>query len=167
VCCNPRHLIEGSHVENMADMVQKKRQAHGEVLARDKRGALNPSAKLSDAKVEAIRRARRQGIGRATLARRYNVSGSTISRVANGGWSGAANEAPTAAMSAVEAQALGAAARRRRTVKETLPRVVADIRRLLRAGVKPTSRACGRLVPGYWAARGHASHSELLAMVRK
>lgn len=46
------------------------------------------------------------------------------------------------------AQLLGAAARRRKTMETTLPRVVEGVRRLMDDGVKPTQRNC-RVIPGY------------------
>lgn len=50
LCVNPAHLFLGTHAENMADMAAK-----GRAFVR--RGVTNPSAKLSEADVLAIRQA--------------------------------------------------------------------------------------------------------------
>lgn len=55
VCCNPRHLFEGTHAENMRDMTRKGRSLVGE---------RQPNARLTADQVRAIRSLK----GRATYA---------------------------------------------------------------------------------------------------
>jgi hypothetical protein len=63
------------------------------------------------------------------------------------------------------AQATSAANRRERSRRTVLPSVVARIHDRLQAGLPVTCRAC-LAIPGYWAARGHALHTELVAMAK-
>lgn len=72
-CCNPAHLVPGTHAENMADMV-----AAGRSLA----GERNHIAKLTAPEVLAIRRRRARGEKAGDLAREYGVSDSLISQIA-------------------------------------------------------------------------------------
>ena len=64
-CCNPSHLLLGTHADNMRDMVTKGRSAHGEH---------HPRAKLSDKDVQEIREQYSAGVSRSTLAKRFGVS---------------------------------------------------------------------------------------------
>ena len=64
-CCRPDHIVKGTQRQNLADMVKKRRHAHGEN---------HPHAKLTTEAVMAIRKSRRTG---AALAREYGVSEST------------------------------------------------------------------------------------------
>lgn len=70
-CCNPAHIIEGTHAQNMADM-----RAHGRAFGGMK-GKLTP---------EQVResRALRGLVGQLELAHRFNVSKSTVSRAQTG-----------------------------------------------------------------------------------
>ena len=71
-CVNPAHLSLGTFDLNMADMVDKKRQAHG---------ARNSHAKLAPDQVRAIR----SEVGTHTeIAARYGVSQALISMVRSG-----------------------------------------------------------------------------------
>jgi hypothetical protein len=62
-CCNPRHLRTGAPIENVADMVARRRAASGDRNAsrlypeRRPRGVQNTSAKIDADKVRAIRAA--------------------------------------------------------------------------------------------------------------
>ncbi|WP_204117320.1 HNH endonuclease [Paraburkholderia sp. C35] len=80
-CINPRHLILGTHTENMKDMVERHRNPTGE-----KHG----SSILTRNQVEEIRRlyvANSETASCASLARRYGVHKSTIYRIVTGdGW---------------------------------------------------------------------------------
>jgi hypothetical protein len=68
-CVNPAHLREGTHKENTQDAIERKRFAFGE-----KAGA----AKLTQIQIDHIRASSLQNI---ELAKLFNVSDSTISRV--------------------------------------------------------------------------------------
>ena len=76
-CVNPSHLFLGTHGENMRDMVSKGRA--------DNRGSRNGGSKLTQGIVDEIRRESTGKHGeRAILARRYGVTGATISKVLSG-----------------------------------------------------------------------------------
>ena len=76
-CVNPDHLFIGTHVSNMADKVQKKRQSRGEDHAR---------AKLNRGHVEEIRRlyAADEGMTYRQLGHRVGVSHETIRQIIAG-----------------------------------------------------------------------------------
>jgi hypothetical protein len=71
-CCNPKHLVLGTHAENMADRDAKGRMA---------RGAGQPRAKLTEADVIEIRRSDDM---QKDIADRFGVSAATISRIRAG-----------------------------------------------------------------------------------
>lgn len=71
-CVNVEHLFLGTFNENMADMVAKRRQAHG---------TRNGHAKLDEQKVRDIRASDDKGIA---LARQYGVSHSLVSMIRSG-----------------------------------------------------------------------------------
>ena len=70
-CCNPAHLFLGSHADNMADMATKHRNRFG---------VSHHNAKLSDIKVAQIRAGYAAGETQRTLAKKYCVNQSCISR---------------------------------------------------------------------------------------
>lgn len=77
-CVNPLHLAEGTHRENMQDMVD---------AGRSYPGATNVNAKLTDALAATIRaeyvpRCREHGT--RALARKYLVAHTTISKIVRG-----------------------------------------------------------------------------------
>ena len=80
-CCNPQHLFLGTHQQNNADKVQKRRHAHGETTG---------TAKLTEADAREIKRLKPPGkapIGlKAELAERFKVSTHTISDVWSRRW---------------------------------------------------------------------------------
>lgn len=71
-CCNPDHLIVGTHQENMDDKVTRGRMP-------DYRGSRGPRAKLTDEDVFWIRMQKKYGATKKALAMLYEVSESTIS----------------------------------------------------------------------------------------
>ena len=73
ICVNPDHLFLGTHVDNMADMVEKDRQA---------RGSTNGNARLTETQVmEICARHAAGGTTYRSLAREFGVGKSTISRI--------------------------------------------------------------------------------------
>jgi hypothetical protein len=66
ICCNPHHLVEGSHAKNMQDMIE--RQRHG----------------IPHNAVKHIKKLILQKIPYSVIAERYGVSKSLISEIANG-----------------------------------------------------------------------------------
>ena len=76
ICVNPVHLSVGTHAENMADRNEKGRQS---------RGTNHGAAKLTDDQVREIRKTYAE-IADSTqqkLAKKYGVSGKTISNIVN------------------------------------------------------------------------------------
>lgn len=85
-CCNPRHLFDGSHADNMADAAEKGRARAGVVLY----GEQHPLAKLTTEDVLLIRTIYRPGTpGKGSsvsvkgLAKRFEVAHSLIHRIVN------------------------------------------------------------------------------------
>jgi len=77
-CVNPAHLRIGTKADNTRDMLSRQR---GLV------GRRNGNAKLTEAQAAEIRRRRNAGELRKDLAAEFNVSGATVTRIANGeGW---------------------------------------------------------------------------------
>ncbi len=72
-CVNPDHLFEGTHLDNMADMVAKGRIPH--IYGR------RPAARLSEAQIAAIRSDSRK---QKLIALDYGVADSTISHIKTG-----------------------------------------------------------------------------------
>lgn len=70
-CVNPDHLIAGTYLENMQDMIRKDR-AHHPI----KYGEESPRAKLTDDNVRAIRSA--VGVSDAEFARRFGVTNAAV-----------------------------------------------------------------------------------------
>jgi hypothetical protein len=77
-CCEPTHLVIGSHADNTADKVRKGRQARVRVCSER-----NGKAKLSDAEVAAIRRMRRDGTPARSLAATFGVTEGHIYDIIN------------------------------------------------------------------------------------
>lgn len=71
LCCNPRHLFVGTHVENMADMTRKGRRS-------SQVGSLNGNARLTEDDVRAIRRA---GGTNTAVAAEFGVTHQMISKI--------------------------------------------------------------------------------------
>lgn len=84
-CCNPAHLMLGTHAENMRQMVERGRSLCGErhysMIRPDvvRRGERHPGAKLSDADVLEIRRRYASGETNFThLGRDYGIWGTQV-----------------------------------------------------------------------------------------
>jgi hypothetical protein len=73
-CINPDHLYEGTHLDNMRDMVQSGRSA---------KGSRQGSSKLTEYQVEEIKDELARGVSGATLAHKHGVHKSQISRIKN------------------------------------------------------------------------------------
>jgi hypothetical protein len=71
-CCNPKHLVVGTHAANVADRVAKRRSA---------RGARNGRSLLTEEQVREIKKDDRRLVD---VARDYGVSPSTISLIRRG-----------------------------------------------------------------------------------
>lgn len=76
-CVNPAHLFLGTHAENNADRESKGRGS-------DKRGELNPNAKLSYTDAIEIRELRSHGLTQQSIADRFQVSQNAISQIVRG-----------------------------------------------------------------------------------
>ena len=74
-CVNPKHLLLGTHMDNVMDAVERNRTCRKE---------RNGRAKLTQADVDSIRTLRAQGATQASLAERFGVSKSAIQWVLNG-----------------------------------------------------------------------------------
>lgn len=68
-CCNPAHLIAGSHAQNMADMAARER---------------SPKRKLTARQIRDIRRRRAEGDRVVDLAAAYGVTPSNVSQITTG-----------------------------------------------------------------------------------
>lgn len=74
-CCNPRHLLPGTHRDNMRDAAERGRSSRGECHA----GAI-----LTASDVRQIRAAIGAGESQPAVARRYGVSRGAISSIVQG-----------------------------------------------------------------------------------
>lgn len=76
-CCNPNHLLIGTHADNMADKARRGRLViyHG---------ANHVNAKLTEDEVRQIRQEVALGINRKSLAKKYKVSLQTIYNTSRG-----------------------------------------------------------------------------------
>ena len=82
-CCNPYHIIPGTHADNMADMRSRNRWRAG-----DMSGIRNPNARLTTDDVEHIRKRITDGDTNRQIATDYAVSEAMISRIKLGkSWS--------------------------------------------------------------------------------
>lgn len=72
-CVNPDHLYAGTHLENMADKVNR-----GRAFTGDHKGEKHPQAKLKEIDVPTIRTSPESN---QTLAKRYGISPSAIGLV--------------------------------------------------------------------------------------
>lgn len=72
VCVNPKHLWLGTHAQNIADKVAKKRQA---------RGQHHGNSKLTNAEVRKIKRQLLNGITPRVIGRLFGVHRATIHKI--------------------------------------------------------------------------------------
>lgn len=73
LCCNPAHLYDGTHADNMRDMAHD-----GTHDGRNRRSQNHPYAVLTNQEVLAIRASNAKGV---RLAEQYGVSPATISSI--------------------------------------------------------------------------------------
>lgn len=83
-CCNPAHLFSGTPQDNVDDMVAKGRNVV--VLPPRKEGGAHTNAKLTDSQADSIRAEyatdkAANNANQCRLAKKYNVSQSTISLI--------------------------------------------------------------------------------------
>lgn len=80
-CTNPAHLRPGTHVDNMADALQR-----GRLDGRPNRpsGEANKSHKLTQGQVDEIRRLRAQGVPRRAVSQQFGIALNTISGITTG-----------------------------------------------------------------------------------
>lgn len=83
-CVRPDHLFLGTHADNAADRDAKGRGRTYRGPRPDQRGSANPSAKLTDQNVSAIRDLRASGWTYRALAQAFDVSSSQIANVCKG-----------------------------------------------------------------------------------
>ena len=91
-CFNPEHLIEGTHRDNMNDMVVADRQARGERLSMRLRGLAheggrgegNGRAKLTNMQVLEIRQLSTTDMSQRDIANKYGVSKTAIMGILTG-----------------------------------------------------------------------------------
>ncbi len=82
LCCNPEHLIEGTHQDNSNDMKSRGRAANGN---RTVTKALLESGKLLDEeKVRTIRKMKSEGISQTKIAATIGVTKQSVSNVLTG-----------------------------------------------------------------------------------
>jgi hypothetical protein len=86
-CCNPAHLLLGTHEENMHDMMARGRGRSGAQLRPERmpRGEANHKAKLTEAQVNEIRvRYAAGGVRQVDLASEFGVSQPMIGYIVRG-----------------------------------------------------------------------------------
>jgi len=71
-CCNPKHLYEGTNVNNQADTIKRNRHVFG---------SDEPHAKLNDDDVRAIRASHPQGRSYYSLGKQFGVSPTLVRSV--------------------------------------------------------------------------------------
>lgn len=77
-CCNPKHLVLGTQLDNIKDRVAK-----GRTVSHMLPGEAHPGSRLTQEDVEVIRSTRGHGSGRL-LADKFGVSETTISAIRKG-----------------------------------------------------------------------------------
>ena len=77
-CVNADHLWLGTVADNTKDMVRKGRAVEGQVASASHRGEGHSRAKLTDAAVLEIRKARARGLALQPFSARYGVSAAAV-----------------------------------------------------------------------------------------
>ena len=75
LCCNPRHLYDGTYQQNTADRETRNRTA---------RGSAYPNARFTEAQVASIKRRLADGEPNLSIAKEFKVDPSMISRIKTG-----------------------------------------------------------------------------------
>ena len=81
-CCNPDHLFLGTNLDNVRDMVSKKRNSKPPFNDHIK-GVVHVGHKLNDDKVREMRVLRESGYSLVKLASIFNIADSTVYRICN------------------------------------------------------------------------------------
>lgn len=81
LCCNPHHMVPGTHAENMVDMVERGRSTKGKPF---RKGQAHPRSKLSDDAILCIHRMHKEGLTNGAIAKLVGVSQPQVSRILNG-----------------------------------------------------------------------------------
>jgi hypothetical protein len=98
---------------------------------------------------------------RANYSRFADLVGSSIRRKTDALQAIVATYHPDLSAARRASQRLGAAAKHRKLIRDTLPRVICGIRALIESGVKPTQRACYS-IPGFSSIQRYFPQSELV-----
>jgi HNH endonuclease len=88
-CCNVRHMMLGTHADNMADKVGHGRQARGIQHGQKIRGERHGNAKLTAPAVLQIRQLVAEGRSRAEIASQFGIHRNYVSLIVAGrrwGW---------------------------------------------------------------------------------
>lgn len=82
-CCNPAHLYEGTHADNMRDMAERGRSTRGRQRPAGEcvRGVRHGHARLSEDDVRRMRAMSAGGVSYRELARLFNVTTSNVGMV--------------------------------------------------------------------------------------
>lgn len=88
LCCNPEHLVLGTHKDNMADMAGKRRASRGDSHwtrhspANLARGSVVKGSKLTEGQIREMRKLREvTGMSYDGLAKLYNIAKCTVARI--------------------------------------------------------------------------------------
>lgn len=75
ICCNPDHLKIGTHADNVADKVRKKRHKFG--------SDCNLATVLDEDKVRLIKQDFKAGLSNKNIALKYNIDPTLVSKIKN------------------------------------------------------------------------------------
>lgn len=76
-CCNPTHLLSGTHHDNAMDKIRRGRD-------NPRRGSRHRAAKLNENQVREIRRRNAAGEGQRALGREFGLSSGSMNKVVSG-----------------------------------------------------------------------------------